>query len=122
MKKEYAAIGFGYLMWTVIWLAGGAWFFKDASSHMSEGEALTETGTLAGMLGMSIVCSLVGGLVAGRLAPGSKRALSILGALLLITGLAVQMGSWELMPVWYHLVFLALLVPMTFLGARFSKE
>lgn len=120
MKKQGLAIGVGYLMWTVIWLVGGALFFKDASSHMSEGEMLTDGGTLAGMLFLSIVASLVGGVSAGRLAAEKKRVLTILSALLLLTGLAVQIGSWELMPLWYHLSFLILLAPMTFLGARFS--
>ncbi|MGB0954201.1 MAG: hypothetical protein ACPG31_13345 [Planctomycetota bacterium] len=120
MKKQGLAIGVGYLMWTVIWLAGGALFFKDASSHLSEGEMLTDPGTLAGMLFMSVVASLVGGVSAGRLTSDKKRALTVLSALLLLTGLAVQVNSWELMPVWYHLSFLILLAPMTFLGARFS--
>ena len=37
---------------------------------------------------------------------------------MLVTGIAVQAGVWALMPVWYHLVFLALLVPVCLVGAR----
>ncbi len=33
-------------------------------------------------------------------------------------GMSVQAAVWNLMPVWYHLVFLGLLVPGCLLGAR----
>ncbi|MCW5874766.1 MAG: hypothetical protein KIS88_09005 [Anaerolineales bacterium] len=41
----------------------------------------------------------------------------ILGVVLLLVGIAVQRQYWKLMPLWYHLLFLALLVPTTLFGA-----
>ena len=38
------------------------------------------------------------------------------GILLLATGIAVQLQYWSLLPIWYHLVFLVLLVPSTVAG------
>ena len=40
--------------------------------------------------------------------------------LLLITGIFVQMSIWALMPAWYHLTFLALLIPVTLVGGKFG--
>jgi hypothetical protein len=42
----------------------------------------------------------------------------VMGTLLLATGIAVQASVWNLMPVWYHVPFLVLVVPACILGAR----
>ena len=42
------------------------------------------------------------------------------GAMLLAVGIAVQVSYWDVMPVWWHLLFLASIVPFTLLGARFK--
>ena len=34
------------------------------------------------------------------------------------TGIPVQLSAWDQLPVWYNLVFLVLLVPVTMLGVR----
>ena len=39
-------------------------------------------------------------------------------AVLVILGIGAETMSWGLLPVWYHLVFILLLVPATLLGAR----
>jgi hypothetical protein len=36
----------------------------------------------------------------------------------LAVGSAFEASYWDMTPVWYHLVFLALLVPTTVLGGR----
>ena len=40
---------------------------------------------------------------------------------LLLTGIGVQASVWSLMPTWYHVTFLALVVPMTLLGSRLAS-
>ena len=47
----------------------------------------------------------------------SRGAVLTLAGLLLATGIAVQAAAWSTMPLWYHLTFLFLLVPMTIAGA-----
>jgi multisubunit Na+/H+ antiporter MnhG subunit len=42
----------------------------------------------------------------------------VLGVLLLAFGVFIQIQFWNQIPLWYHLIFLALLVPMTWLGAK----
>jgi len=110
----------GYAVWTAIWLTVNATVFAEAGEVMAAGDAFTETGPLLKVLSLSIACSLAGGVAAAI--TGRERARgAVLGnaALLLATGIFVQAGIWTLMPLWYHLTFLALLVPMTLLGAMF---
>lgn len=124
MRTAMAVI-VAYLVWTAIWLGGGAGLgaaFPAALEAFDAGELITDTAYLASALGLSVVASLVSGIVCAKLAkeraPGAALALA---ALLLLTGIGVQASVWSLMPVWYHLVFLALLFPVVKLGASFSS-
>jgi hypothetical protein len=42
----------------------------------------------------------------------------VLAVLQLILGIIAETSAWGLTPVWYHLVFLALVVPATVYGGR----
>ena len=109
----------GYAVWSVVWLGTNRVVFAEAGEVMAAGEAVTETGTLLGVLALSIVCSILGGVVAAKI--GRNRASAAVignGVLLLLTGIFVQMSIWALMPTWYHLSFLALLIPATIVGGK----
>jgi len=112
----------GYAVWTVLWLGGNALFFGEAARVVGEGQAYTAAGPLVGVIALSIVCSIVAGVTAAKVA-GSRAggAVIAMAALLLLTGIGVQSGVWSLMPVWYHLVFLALIVPVVLAGGRLAR-
>jgi hypothetical protein len=38
--------------------------------------------------------------------------------LLFAFGVFIQAQYWSRIPLWYHLIFLGLLIPMTYLGAK----
>ena len=40
------------------------------------------------------------------------------GLALLVVGVLVQAGVWDTIPIWWHAVFLTMLLPMCMLGAR----
>ena len=61
------------------------------------------------------------GFLAAVIAKGNRNAPLGLGILLFAFGLLVQVVAWNYMPLWYHVVFLALLIPMTMLGGRLKK-
>lgn len=122
MKHTILGVVAGYIVWTVIWLGGNATLFSAAAEQSAAGEAVTAIGTLAGVLLLSIVCSLVAGMVAGWLGKqNAAQAVLITGVLLVLTGIGVQASVWSLMPVWYHLSFLLLILPVAMLGARLIK-
>jgi hypothetical protein len=118
MLSLIAAVIAGYLLWTAIWLGGNAAFFGAAAEAARAGTPVTEPTALIGLLVLSIVASMAGGLVTALIGRASApRAARLLGGALLLTGIAVQASAWALMPVWYHLLFLGLLLPVTLLGA-----
>jgi len=113
----------GYATWTVLWLGGNALLFGETSRVIGEGRAVTATGTLVGVIVLSIVCSIVAGLTAAKIAASKAAgAVVVMALLLLATGIGVQMGVWALMPVWYHLAFLALIAPVTIASGRWSTK
>jgi hypothetical protein len=40
---------------------------------------------------------------------------------LLLMGIGFEVSAWQLTPVWYHLVFLVLLVPAVLYGGRLRE-
>lgn len=119
MLRAILAVIAAYAIWTAIWLTGNALFFADAAEVVGKGEPYTAPGPLAAVLVLSVVCSLAAGVTASAVGGKKARPAALVTAtLLLLTGVGVQAGVWNLMPVWYHLTFLILLVPFTLLGAR----
>jgi hypothetical protein len=119
MMHAVVAVIAGYAIWTVLWLGGNALFFGEAAAVVGAGEAYTSVGPLLGVIALSIVCSLAAGMAAGRLAGArAPGAVLVMAGLLLLTGIGVQAGVWNLMPTWYHVVFLALVVPGAVLGGK----
>lgn len=123
MWKLVLAVIAGYALWTVLWLGGGQGLlaaFPDAMPQ-ADGQPIGSTPYLVGALVLSVICSLAAGALC-RLGKAHWLAAAItLSVLLLLTGIGVQASSWDLMPVWYHLPFLILLVPATLLGARIAR-
>jgi hypothetical protein len=65
----------------------------------------------------SIVSVMAGGLAA--LAAGeNSRAPLIVGILLLAMGIAKAVMSWQYVPIWYHVIFTAILLPMAIVGGK----
>jgi hypothetical protein len=110
----------GYVVWTAIWLLGNALLFAEELKQVAAGIPLTDTTVLAKILGLSAVCSLAAGVMTAAIVKRESKTAMVLvmAALLLGTGVAVQAGQWNLMPVWFHLTFLGLLVPVAYLGSR----
>lgn len=121
MIKNIVAVVVGYVLWTALWLGGNALFFSELAEQAAAGTPITSTAPLLGVLVLSIVCSLAAGVAAGAISRRPGPVL-ITGMALLITGIFVQAGAWTLMPVWYHLVFLALIVPVVLVGGRLPNR
>ena len=109
----------GYAIWTVMWLGGGAGIRTAFPEAFPDGGPFTAALPLVLTLLLSIGCSFAAGLVATKLANESAgTAVLVMAALLLITGIGVQASIWNQMPLWFHIPFLALLIPVCFLGKR----
>lgn len=119
-RPVLAAIG-GYVVWTALWLGGHvvlSWIFPEDFETFQEGGDMLRAAPLLGALGLSVVCSVAAGGIAANFSRGSRRAVVWMAIALLITGIGVQAGVWSRMPVWYHLIFLALIVPVCVAAGR----
>jgi hypothetical protein len=81
--------------------------------------------TLAMMMARLLVggasCA-VAGWVAARIAKGSGWTAWVLGVALIAMFIPVHIGWWDRFPAWYHVTFLASLLPLTLLGAMLAPR
>ena len=117
MGRSIAAVTAGFLLWTVLWLGFGAVVQAALPTVVVPGQPVTSTGVLLAYLVYSMVISVVAGYVCAAV-KGLRpmKPVWILALILVAVGLAVEVAGWALTPVWYHLVFLTLLVPATVWG------
>lgn len=118
--RTLLAVLAGYALWSALWLGGDVAFrrlWPEAYPADFPATPMTAVVPLLATLVLSIVCSLAGGRLTRQFARGGG-AIWILAAALLLTGIGVQASVWKGLPLWYHLPFLALLVPVTLLAGR----
>lgn len=121
--KTVAAVLAGYILWTSLWLGGNAGLRVAGLLPAEPAAPVTGLGSLLGLMVLSLMCSLAAGSLTaaiGRAAPG--RGLVALALALFATGCLVQFSVRNLFPVWYHLSFMGLLIPATFVGGRFVRR
>lgn len=118
MLRQILAVVGGFVLWSVLWLLLGQ-ALAVSGLLPSSGQPVTAPAPLTALLIGSVALSVLAGYVAATISrtPGYKVAVA-LGLVLLVVGIAVQAQYWQLMPVWYHLVFLVFLVPACIAGAR----
>jgi len=69
------------------------------------------------------IAAVVGGIVAAHLTPGRETQTGLeLGGLMLVTGLAGAVARPHTAPLWYHVISLALVLPVTVAGARWRAR
>jgi hypothetical protein len=103
----------GFVLWTVIWLGGNA-LLRSQGLLPPDGEPVSAARSLLILVVLSAAASVAAGLLTQRL--GGSTSTIVLAVALLVVGAAVQFQFRALMPAWYHVVFLALIVPATLLG------
>jgi hypothetical protein len=79
------------------------------------------TAMLLARLGVAVAASIVAGLVAGGL--GGARAVRAVGYVLTAVSAVIHIGMvWPDYPVWYHVVYLLSLLPVTALAGRVAAR
>ena len=133
MLKIVLGVIAGFVAWSILWVGSDqvlmmvspAWYgahqlhFALAMANQAAFDA--DTTVLITHVVRSIIISIISGFLAAFVAGENRRAPLILGVLLLLFGLMVEAMVWSYLPVWYHLIFLALLVPMAMLGGKLKQ-
>jgi hypothetical protein len=120
----------GFIAWSIAWVGGE----KVLSAMMPEGfgaqqrafQAAVENGgqftadttLLLTHIVLGSIVSVISGFLAALIARENRRAPLVLGFLLLALGLLKAVLSWPYVPLWYQVIFTALLLPMTIMGGK----
>jgi hypothetical protein len=118
MAKTVGGIVAGLITWFVVVTIGNLLLralwpaYAEVESAMRFTLAMMFARLLLG--GVSSVC---GGFALAWITKRSGRPALFLGALLTALFIPVHYGLWDKFPLWYHLIFLASLLPLTVLGA-----
>ncbi len=130
MVRIILGVVVGFIVWSVLWLGSDqvlitmskSWYgqhqlaFEDAMLNQAP---FTPDNTILLMhLVRAAIISLMSGFIAAFVAGENRKAPLGLGILLLLFGLMIQVMAWNYLPVWYHAVFLLMLIPLTILGGR----
>lgn len=120
--KTFIGIAIGFIAWTVLWLGSEPVIFSVVPewNHEEDLSRVTE-GYLTTKIILSVLFSLSSGYLTSVISKDSLRAPIFLGILLLGVGIVIQSSVWNLIPIWFHAIFLGLLLPVTIIGGRIRR-
>ena len=119
MGRTIGAVLAGAAVWAVLWIGGNAALAGAMPDVVVVGERLEHVGALVFLIAYSGGLSVLAGFTTAKVrGEGAMRAVWALASLQMALGLFFEITSWSLLPVWYHVVFLALIIPLTVAGGR----
>jgi hypothetical protein len=122
----------GFFAWAILWFGGETMLsaiWPAFGVHQAAFQAAIEHGgpftadpiILLIHIVLASIVSVIAGFLAAAIAGENKRAPMALGFVLLGFGLLKVVMSWPFVPVWYHAIFTAILLPMTILGGKLKR-
>ncbi len=109
----------GAVVWAVLWVGGTQAAQAAFPDTLVPDQRLEHVGFLVGYIAYSVVLSVLAGYVTAAVrGTDPMPAVWILAVLQLALGLGFEISAWSLTPAWYHIIFLALIVPATVYGGR----
>ncbi len=130
MIRKVVSVVVGFIAWAIAWFGGeqilSAIWPESIGAHQRAFQAAIENGgpftadttLLLVHVVLGSIVSVMSGALAALIARESKRAPLILGFLLLAFGILKAVMSWPYVPVWYHVIFTAILLPITIMGGK----
>lgn len=123
MKRSILAFIAGLAAWVLVASLLNRGLRLALRGYAAAEPELTFThGMMAARLVLGALASLAAGAATRAVAPSSRRAAWVLGAVLLAAFIPIHVRLWASFPVWYHLVFLGTLVPLVALGATLIRN
>ncbi len=119
----------GFLAWAIVWVGSekilsaiwpefGAHQLAFEAAVKNGGQFTADTRMLLTHIVLASIVSVMSGFLAALIARENIRAPLVLGVLLVAFGLLKAVMSWSYVPIWYHVIFTALLIPMAILGGK----
>src|SRR5437762_8057676 len=117
----------GFFSWLIVWVGSekilsAIWpefgahqrAFEDALKN--GGQFTADTTMLLTHIVLGSIVSVMSGSLAAVIAGENTRAPLVLGFVLLALGILKAVMSWPYVPIWYHVIFTAILLPMAIMG------
>ncbi|MEM8997165.1 MAG: hypothetical protein AAGF23_20445 [Acidobacteriota bacterium] len=122
--RSLGAVLAGMFTWALLWLSTNAALSAAFPRAYADDGSTTSAGLLLTMLAASVLFSIAAGWVTAKVASGGKILAHTLalGVAQLAIGVMVQLQYWDVMPLWYHLPFLALLLPGNVVGGLLQSR
>lgn len=119
----------GFISWLIVWVVSEKiistiWpAFGEHQRAFTEvlkngGQFTADTSALITHIVLGSIVSVMAGALAALIAGENSRAPFFAGCLLLAMGIAKAYMSWPYVPIWYHIIFTAILLPLAILGGR----
>ena|SRR6185369_12543456 len=120
----------GFFAWVIVWVGSekilSAIWPEGFGAHQrafeeaikNGGQFTADTTLLLIQIVIGSIVSVMSGFLAALIAGENTRAPLVLGFLLVALGLLKVVLSWPYVPIWHHVIFTALLLPMTIMGSK----
>src|SRR5258708_2855267 len=120
----------GFFAWSIVWVGSekilsAIWPEWYGAPQLAFEAAIANGGHFTGGPGPPLIhivlrsiVSVISGFLAALISGENKRATLVLGFLLVAFGLLKVVLSWPYVPIWYHVIFTAILIPMTIMGGK----
>ena len=123
----------GFFAWMIVWVGSEkilSAIWPEFGTHQRAFQAAIENGgqftadttLLLTHIVLGSIVSVMSGSVAALIAGENKSAPLVLGFLLLAVGLLKVVMSWPYVPIWYHIIFTAILLPMAIIGGKLITD
>ena len=123
MLRSTLAVIAGFVLWTVLWLAANAVMTAAMPDSFNEDGISDDNAIMIVSILLSVVFSVLGGYTTAMVAKVNEmKPVVILAVLELVVGIIVEISYWDVIPVWYHVTFLVLLVPSIVFGGRMALK
>ena len=122
----------GFFSWAIAWfgsekILSAIWpegfgvhqrAFEEAVKN--GGQYTADTTLLLTHVVLGSIVSVMAGSLAALIAGENTRAPLVVGCLLLAMGVLKAVMSWRYAPIWYHVIFTAILLPMVISGGKLT--
>jgi hypothetical protein len=120
----------GFFAWLIVWVGSekilsaiwpeaiGAHQRAFQAAITDGGQFTADTTLLLVHIVLGTIVSAMAGFLAALIAGENTRAPLILGLVMLALGILKAVMSWRYAPIWYHVIFTALLISMPIVGGK----
>jgi len=119
----------GFIAWMILWVgiekvisalwpAFGAHQKAFEEAIKNGGQFTADTSALLTHIVLGSIVSVIAGALAALVAGENSRAPLFVGILLLAMGILKAYMSWPYVPIWYHIIFTLLLLPLAIVGGK----